>query len=57
MALTQLRGPGNLKRLGIVPRPVDLGGPGVSVSDDLKRVTILESAYHGDAWMSRIVRP
>jgi hypothetical protein len=53
MALLRVRGPGNLTRLGTLPRPVE----GVSVSDDLKRVTILESAYHGDAYMSRIVRP
>jgi len=30
---------------------------GVSVSGDLKRAAILERDYHGDAWMSRIVRP
>ena len=53
VALLQVRGPGNLTRLGTLPRPVE----GVSVSDDLKRVTVLESTYHGDAWMSRIVRP
>jgi hypothetical protein len=52
VALIQVRGPGSLTRLGIVPRPV----AGVSVSSDLKRVLVLESTYHGDAWMSRIVR-
>jgi hypothetical protein len=29
----------------------------VSVSDDLKRAVVIESDYHGDACMSRIVRP
>jgi len=53
MALLQLRGPGDIRRLGVIPRPV----AGVSISDDLKRALIVERNYHGDAWMSRIVRP
>jgi hypothetical protein len=53
MSLTQFRGPGDPKRLGVIPRPV----AGVSISDDLKRALIVERTYHGDAWMSRIVRP
>ncbi len=53
IALIQLRGPGQLMRLGTIPRPV----AGVSVSGDLKRALIVERSYRGDAWMSRIVRP
>jgi hypothetical protein len=53
VALLQLRGPGDVRRLGVVPRPV----AGVSVSADLKRALVVERTYHGDAWMSRIVRP
>ncbi len=30
---------------------------GITVSDDLKRAVVIESDYHGDAYMSRIVRP
>ncbi len=44
--------PGKMERLGKVPRSV----AGVSVSDDLKRAVVLEADYHGDAYMSRIVR-
>ena len=43
---------GKLERLGKVPRSV----AGVSVSDDLKRAAVLEADYHGDAYMSRIIR-
>ncbi len=53
MALLHLRGPGDIRRLGLIPRPV----AGVSVSADLKRVLVIERTYRGDAWMSRIVRP
>jgi hypothetical protein len=53
MALVQIRGPGNLTRLGTIPRPV----AGVSLSRDLKRAIIVERKYHGDAWISRVVRP
>ena len=51
--LYRLRTPGSLERFGAAPRPV----AGVSVSDDLKRAAVLEVSYHGDAYMSRIVRP
>ncbi len=27
------------------------------VSRDLRRATVLERDYHGDAWMSRVVQP
>ena len=45
--------PEKMERLGKVPRSV----AGVNVSDDLKRAMVLEADYHGDAFMSRIVRP
>jgi hypothetical protein len=48
--LYQVHGPG---RLEAVTRPI----AGISVSDDLERIGVLESNYHGDAFMSRIVRP
>jgi len=52
VALNQVRGPGEIKRLGIIPRPV----ASVGVSSDLKRALVVERTYHGDAWRSRIVR-
>jgi hypothetical protein len=51
--LYRVTGPGQAERLGSVPRPT----AGISLSNDLKRVAVLESNYHGDAYMSRIVRP
>ncbi len=51
--LYKVDGPGRTELLGKVPRPI----AGISVSRDLKRVVVLESNYHGDAYMSRIVRP
>ncbi len=53
VALLQIRGPGDVRSLGVLPRPV----ASVSLSADLKRALITERTYHGDAWMSRIVRP
>jgi hypothetical protein len=51
--LYKVSGPGRLDRLGAVTRPI----AGISVSNDLGRIAVLESNYHGDAFMSRIVRP
>ena len=51
--LYKVTGPGRRERLGAVTRPI----AGISVSSDLKRIAVLESNYHGDAYMSRIVRP
>ena len=51
--LYQVSGPGRRERLGAVTRPI----AAISASDDLKRTAVLESNYHGDAYMSRIVRP
>ncbi len=53
VVLYKVSGPGKVTRLGKVTRPV----AGVSVSTDLKRIAVVESDYHGDAYMSRIVRP
>jgi hypothetical protein len=51
--LYKVSGPGRLDRLGAVTRPI----AGISVSNDLGRIAVLESNYHGDAFMSRIVQP
>jgi eukaryotic-like serine/threonine-protein kinase len=51
--LYQVSGPGRLDRLGAVTRPIG----GISVSNDLERIAVLERNDHGDAYMSRIVRP
>jgi hypothetical protein len=50
--LIHLRGPGQVERLGSIPRPVE----GVSASRDLRRVTVNASDYHGDVWLSKVVR-
>ena len=49
----RVRGPDSMERLGSVPRSVE----GVTFSDDLSRTAVLEVARHGDAFMSRLVRP
>jgi hypothetical protein len=48
----KLTGPAQGTRLGRISRP----SAGASVSDDLKRVAVVERNYHGDAFSSRIVR-
>jgi hypothetical protein len=53
IVLHRIRGPGRIERVGSVPRPTGF----LSVSDDLKRAAFLELNYHGDAYMSRVVRP
>jgi hypothetical protein len=53
LTLYRLRGPGRMERLGTVPRPIDF----VNVSSDLRRAAVTVRDYHGDAWMSRVVRP
>jgi hypothetical protein len=50
--LYRVRGPGQMERLGAVPRTTE----GVSASGDLKRAAITESVHHGDAYMSRVVQ-
>ena len=51
--LYRLHGPGRNERLGTIPLPVTSLG----VSTDLHRAAVVTQEYHGDAWMSRVVRP
>ena len=44
--------PGKLVRLGTVPRPVTQ----LHTSLDLRRVSVVTRDYHGDAWMSKVVK-
>jgi tRNA A-37 threonylcarbamoyl transferase component Bud32 len=53
VTLYRVRGPGRSERLGTIPLPVT----SFSVSKDLRRVAVVTHEYHGDAWMSRVVRP
>ncbi|MEP7326093.1 MAG: protein kinase [Gemmatimonadota bacterium] len=53
VTLYRVRGPGQVEKLGTIPRAVTSFG----VSDDLHRATVVTREYHGDAWMSRVVRP
>jgi hypothetical protein len=53
LTLYRLRAPGRMERLGTVPRSIDF----VNVSSDLRRAAVTVRDYHGDAWMSRVVRP
>jgi hypothetical protein len=50
--LLRVSGPGRVARVGRIARP----SAGVSVSSDLKRISVVERNYHGDAFTSRIVR-
>jgi hypothetical protein len=52
-ALYRLRGPGQVERIGTVPRPIS----SVGLSRDGRRASILEQTFHGDAWLNRVVRP
>ena len=52
VTLYRVPAPGQLDLLGTVPRPVT----GVTGSADLKRVSVDTKDYHGDAWMSRVVK-
>jgi serine/threonine protein kinase len=52
-SLYHLRGPGRAVKLGYIPRMAS----SVSVSEDLKRAGVVVRNYHGDAWLSRVVRP
>lgn len=53
IVLYKLTGPNQMQRLGKVPRTL----AAVNISNDLKRAMVLEADYHGDAFMSRVVRP
>ena len=49
---TRSAAPAAITRLGRISRP----SAGISVSPDLKRISVVERNYHGDAFTSRIVR-
>ena len=49
--LYRVAGPGRMTRVGRVARP----SANTSVSDDLKRISVVERNYHGDAFSSRVV--
>jgi hypothetical protein len=53
VSLFRLRGPGQVEKLGTIPRPVS----GVSVSRDLRRATVSTREYHGDVWLSKVAKP
>jgi hypothetical protein len=52
-ALYRILAPGQPMKLGAVPRPV----AGLFPSQNGHRVAVLVRDYHGDAWMSKVVRP
>jgi len=53
LSLYRLRGPGRIESIGTVGRSIyQFRG-----SDDLRRAAVVVRNYHGDAWMSRVVRP
>jgi hypothetical protein len=53
ISLYRLRTAGKLESLGTVDRPVS----GVAISRDLKRAAVTAIDYHGDTWLSKVVRP
>jgi Tol biopolymer transport system component len=52
VTLYRITGAGQEQRLGTVPRPVT----SVIPSRDPRRLTVVVRDYHGDAWMSRVVK-
>ena len=52
VVLYRLAGPGRSTRLGRVARPNAFA----SVSNDLRRISVVEINYRGDAFSSRVVR-
>jgi Tol biopolymer transport system component len=53
IAVYRFTAAGKVASLGTVPRPADY----LTVSGDLKRAALLQREYHGDSWMSRVVKP
>ena len=53
VSLYHLLGPGRVVKLGTIPARVS----SLSVSEDLKRAAVVVREYHGDASISRVVRP
>ena len=48
----RLRLGGSAERLGSLPRPI----ANSMLSQDLKKIFVLTRDYHGDAWVSKVVR-
>ena len=53
MTLYRVRGPGQVERLGTVPRQLTFS---VSFSDDMRRISLVTNEPRGDIWMSTVVR-
>jgi len=53
-SLWRIGAPGRSELVGAFPTP---GIFGVSVSTALKRTVVNTSEYHGDAWLTRVIRP
>jgi hypothetical protein len=51
--LIQVTAPGQAKRLGTIPHAITR----MSVSNDLKRMSMMWRDYRGDAWLYKVVRP
>jgi hypothetical protein len=51
LSFYKLTGPGQMQSLGDSPRPIR----GVSISRDMKLVSVQERDYRADAWMSKVV--
>ena len=54
IAVYHILAPGRVERLGKIPRRVQ---PASALSADLRRIVLVTSESHGDAWMSTVVRP
>ncbi len=51
LSFYKLAGPGQMQALGDSPRPMR----GLTISRDMKRVSVLERDYRADAWISKVV--
>lgn len=54
IAVYHVLAPGRVERLGTIPRRIQ---PWSGLSADLRRIVLVTSESHGDAWMSTVVRP
>jgi hypothetical protein len=53
IAVYHVLAPGRVERLGKIPRRIQ---PGSALSADLRRIVLVTTESHGDAWMSTVVR-
>ena len=53
VSLFDVSAPGKPRKIGTVPRPVD----NFEMDRSGKRAAVLVRDYHGDAWMSQVLRP